>query len=187
MEPGQAAARVVAEFADQAVGIDQGERPAAGIVGGDPGGLAESVGDSGEIALGIVGVGGDVRDVAAGSVDTGEQTLIVVGIGGGAPGTGGVVDEAAAEQPTGDGVTAQERTTTTEWHPDFERPVRIVEAARTRTIYNWLQYFSPEALEHELKGSGLDVEKRYGDVAGSTYNPEHTEFAVVARKRLDRE
>ena len=44
----------------------------------------------------------------------------------------------------------------------------IVEEARTRTIYNWLQYFSPEALEHELSGCGLD---------------EHTEFAVVARKR----
>ncbi len=29
----------------------------------------------------------------------------------------------------------------------------------------------------------LDVEKRYADVAGLTYNPEHTEFAVVARKR----
>jgi len=44
----------------------------------------------------------------------------------------------------------------------------IVEEARTRTIYNWLQYFSPEALEHELNGCGLDVEKRYADVAGST-------------------
>ena len=59
----------------------------------------------------------------------------------------------------------------------------IVEEARTRTIYNWLQYFSPEALERELNGCGLDVEQRYADVAGSTYNPEHTEFAVVARKR----
>jgi cyclopropane fatty-acyl-phospholipid synthase-like methyltransferase len=59
----------------------------------------------------------------------------------------------------------------------------IVEEARTRTIYNWLQYFSPETLEHELNGCDLDVENRYADVAGSTYNPEHTEFAVVTRKR----
>jgi cyclopropane fatty-acyl-phospholipid synthase-like methyltransferase len=59
----------------------------------------------------------------------------------------------------------------------------IVEEARTRTIYNWLQYFSPKALEQELNGCGLDIEKRYADVAGSTYDPEHTEFAVVARKR----
>ncbi len=58
----------------------------------------------------------------------------------------------------------------------------IVEEARTRTIYNWLQYFSPEALEQELNGCGLDAEERYADVAGSTYDPEHTEFAVVARK-----
>jgi len=59
----------------------------------------------------------------------------------------------------------------------------IVEEARSRTIYNWLQYFSPEALEHELNGCDLEVEKRYADVAGSPYDPEHTEFAVVARKR----
>jgi cyclopropane fatty-acyl-phospholipid synthase-like methyltransferase len=59
----------------------------------------------------------------------------------------------------------------------------IVEEARTRTIYNWLQCFSPEALEQELNGCGLDIEERYADVAGSTYKSEHTEFAVVARKR----
>ena len=43
--------------------------------------------------------------------------------------------------------------------------------------YRWLR------LERELNGCGLDVEMRYADVAGSTYNPEHPEFAVVARKR----
>ncbi len=59
----------------------------------------------------------------------------------------------------------------------------IVEEARTRTIYNWLQYFSPETLGHELNDCGLDVEKLYADVAGSPYDPELTEFAVVARKR----
>ena len=61
----------------------------------------------------------------------------------------------------------------------------IVEEARTRTIYNWLQYLSPEGLEKELIGCGLEVEERYADVAGSTYDPEQTEFAVVARKRQD--
>jgi cyclopropane fatty-acyl-phospholipid synthase-like methyltransferase len=59
----------------------------------------------------------------------------------------------------------------------------IVEDARTRTIYNWLQYFSPDALEHELSVCGLEIEKRYADVTGSPYHPEHTEFAVVARRR----
>jgi SAM-dependent methyltransferase len=59
----------------------------------------------------------------------------------------------------------------------------IVEKTRIRTIYNWLQYFSPETLEDELNGCGLEVEKRFADVAGSAYDPDHTEFAVVARKR----
>jgi cyclopropane fatty-acyl-phospholipid synthase-like methyltransferase len=59
----------------------------------------------------------------------------------------------------------------------------IVERARTRTIYNWLQYFSPETLGDEMSDCGLDVEERYADVAGSPYDPEHAEFAVVARKR----
>jgi serine/threonine protein kinase len=58
----------------------------------------------------------------------------------------------------------------------------IVEQARTRTIYNWLQYFSLETLGDELSGCGLDVEMLYADVAGSPYKPEHSEFAVVARK-----
>jgi cyclopropane fatty-acyl-phospholipid synthase-like methyltransferase len=58
----------------------------------------------------------------------------------------------------------------------------LVEKARIRTIYNWLQYFSPESLERELNRCGLEVDERYADVAGATYNPEHTEFAVVARK-----
>jgi SAM-dependent methyltransferase len=31
----------------------------------------------------------------------------------------------------------------------------IVEAARIRTVYNWLQYFSPETLEREFTQSGL--------------------------------
>jgi hypothetical protein len=35
--------------------------------------------------------------------------------------------------------------------------------------------------QNQLSGCGLEVEKRYADVTGSTYNPEHTEFAVVAR------
>lgn len=59
----------------------------------------------------------------------------------------------------------------------------IVEETRTRTIYNWLQYFRAEDLEQELGSCDLQVEERYADVAGSTYDPEHAEFAVLARKR----
>lgn len=59
----------------------------------------------------------------------------------------------------------------------------IVEEDRTRTVYNWLQYFSPEALEREFVRCGLEVEALFGDVAGSPYDPGGNEFAVVARKK----
>jgi len=59
----------------------------------------------------------------------------------------------------------------------------IFEAKRTRNIYNWLQYFSPEELEGELIDCGFNVEAFYSDVAGSPYTPESKEFAVVARKK----
>lgn len=55
------------------------------------------------------------------------------------------------------------------------------ERARTE-IYNWLQYFSPESLERELRRHGLIIESLLGNVAGSAYDPNSTEFAVVARK-----
>jgi SAM-dependent methyltransferase len=59
----------------------------------------------------------------------------------------------------------------------------IVEASRTRTVYNWLQYFSPEALDREFAECGLAVVERYADVAGSAFDPEGDEFAVVAKKQ----
>jgi len=58
----------------------------------------------------------------------------------------------------------------------------IIEAKRTRTIYNWLQYFSPESLEKEFENCGLSVVERYSDVAGSPFYPESDEFAIVAGK-----
>jgi SAM-dependent methyltransferase len=58
----------------------------------------------------------------------------------------------------------------------------IIEADRTRTVYNWLQYFSPAALKKEFTECDLKVEELYSDVAGSSFDPESTEFAVVARK-----
>jgi len=58
----------------------------------------------------------------------------------------------------------------------------LVEAKGTRTVYNWLQYFTPETLERELVECGFAVDQLYSDVAGSPYNPESTEFAVVAKK-----
>ena len=58
----------------------------------------------------------------------------------------------------------------------------LVEATRTQIVYNWLQYFTPETLERELAECGFPVESLYSDVAGQPYNPEATEFAVVAKK-----
>jgi len=58
----------------------------------------------------------------------------------------------------------------------------LIEALRTQTVYNWLQYFSPEALEREFVECGFTVEGFYSDVAGSQFEPETTEIAVVAKK-----
>ena len=58
----------------------------------------------------------------------------------------------------------------------------LIEASRTRTVYNWLQYFSPEALEREFVECGFTIEKLYSDVAGSPVDQETTEIAVVAKK-----
>lgn len=58
----------------------------------------------------------------------------------------------------------------------------IVEKTGTRTVYNWFQYFSPEALEKEFAECGFTIENLYSDVAGSSFDPRNKEFAVVARK-----
>ena len=58
----------------------------------------------------------------------------------------------------------------------------IIEASRTRTVYNWLQYFSSEDLERELSTCGFTLEGLYSDVAGSPFDPEGQEFTVVARR-----
>ncbi|MBP0021146.1 MAG: class I SAM-dependent methyltransferase [Cyanobacteria bacterium SBLK] len=58
----------------------------------------------------------------------------------------------------------------------------IIESNRTRTIYNWLQYFEPEDIEREFKAAGFSVEGFYADVAGSPYDEKSSEFAAIARK-----
>jgi len=58
----------------------------------------------------------------------------------------------------------------------------IVEPARTRTVYNWLQYFSTDSLQREFSANGLQIDALYSNVAGNTFDPESTEFAVVAKK-----
>jgi cyclopropane fatty-acyl-phospholipid synthase-like methyltransferase len=58
----------------------------------------------------------------------------------------------------------------------------IVEQSRTRTIYNWLQYFSEASLTREFRQAGLEIVELYSDVAGEPYDAKTAEFAVVAAK-----
>jgi len=58
----------------------------------------------------------------------------------------------------------------------------IIEEARTQTVYNWLQYFSPESLGREFEENGFKIEECYSDVAGTIFSPESMEFAIVAKK-----
>ncbi len=58
----------------------------------------------------------------------------------------------------------------------------IVEMDRTRTIYNWLQYLRPEDLHRELQAVGFEIEETLSDVAGTPFDPESDEIAVIARK-----
>jgi len=58
----------------------------------------------------------------------------------------------------------------------------IIEEPRTRTVYNWLQCFTPESLGREFVECGFRIEEFYSDVAGSPFDAEAKEFAVVARK-----
>ena len=58
----------------------------------------------------------------------------------------------------------------------------IIELDRTRKVYNWLQYFSPEDLEREFIETGFSVKELYSDVAGTPYDRKSSEFAVIANR-----
>jgi len=58
----------------------------------------------------------------------------------------------------------------------------IVESGRTRTVYNWLQYFVPDDLEKEFQDTGFSVEGLYSDVRGTPYNRNSVEFAITATR-----
>jgi len=58
----------------------------------------------------------------------------------------------------------------------------IIEVDRTRKVYNWLQYFSPENLEREFNDSRFFVKGFYSDVAGTPYDRKSNEFAVIANR-----
>tara|TARA_B100000609_G_C17203809_1_gene429716 strand:+ start:160 stop:999 length:840 start_codon:yes stop_codon:yes gene_type:complete len=58
----------------------------------------------------------------------------------------------------------------------------IVDPNRTFHVYNWLQYFSVEALMQEFSDNGLKVIEKYSDIAGTTFYPDSDEMAVIAVK-----
>lgn len=58
----------------------------------------------------------------------------------------------------------------------------IVEAERTRTIYNWLQCFSPQSLRSEFEAAGFTQQTLYADVAGTPFDKDASEFAIVGQK-----
>lgn len=56
------------------------------------------------------------------------------------------------------------------------------EHSRAETVYNWLQYFSPERLAEELAKAGFQIAQLCGNVAGGEYDEQSYEFAVVVTK-----
>ncbi len=58
----------------------------------------------------------------------------------------------------------------------------ILEAERTRTVYNWLQYFSSGSLLSEFREAGFAHHEFFGDVAGAPFDETDSEFAIVAGK-----
>ena len=57
----------------------------------------------------------------------------------------------------------------------------VIEASRTRMIYNWQQTYSRESLMHEFTENGLNIREWYADVAGRKYDPHATEMAIIAQ------
>jgi len=53
----------------------------------------------------------------------------------------------------------------------------------TRTIYNWLQYFSPGALQREFEKAGFTQQEFYGNVAGAPFAECASEFAIVGKQK----
>jgi 2-polyprenyl-3-methyl-5-hydroxy-6-metoxy-1,4-benzoquinol methylase len=58
----------------------------------------------------------------------------------------------------------------------------IIERERIRTIYNWLQYFSPESLRSEFEKAGFMQHELYANVAGTQFDETTSEFAIAAKK-----
>ena len=47
-------------------------------------------------------------------------------------------------------------------------------------IFNWMQYFSAESIETELKAAGIIVDHMAGDLTGTPLKPESDLIGVIA-------
>ncbi len=56
----------------------------------------------------------------------------------------------------------------------------IIEEASSKTVFNWLQYFSTEMLASEFEAAGLKINQYFSDVAGKSFSDTTDEFAVIA-------
>lgn len=59
----------------------------------------------------------------------------------------------------------------------------IIEPARRREIFNWMQYFAPEEIEAELKAAGLDLAEIFDLSSGGKWIAKSAPFGVLARKK----
>lgn len=57
----------------------------------------------------------------------------------------------------------------------------IVEEARCREIFNWIQCYEPEGLAREMGKNGWEVMEILGTVAGDGYDPDRPEFGAIVR------
>jgi len=58
----------------------------------------------------------------------------------------------------------------------------IIEENKNYEVYNWFQYFSKESLTKEIDKNNFKIENFYSDIAGSKYDPDSSEMAVVLKK-----
>lgn len=58
----------------------------------------------------------------------------------------------------------------------------IIQPETQWTVYNWLQYYTPDAIQTLISDHGLRVAEMYGDVAGGAFHPDGDEFALVIQK-----
>ncbi|MDQ1289990.1 MAG: hypothetical protein QG622_3556 [Actinomycetota bacterium] len=56
----------------------------------------------------------------------------------------------------------------------------IVKEGGARSHLSWTQYYSPDTLATELTTTGFEVAELLGDVAGTPYDADARQFAVVA-------